>query len=118
MFLEAQFGAEALTPIEIPKLLTTTVPLNTSSIKESQSDSDSEDVEPEANVQELQNTEIERLHKMGIPVPGIEIKVDKMIARVWLEDLEVDCANRVFGDRVRAVVDRAVEVVAPLFRHV
>lgn len=63
----------------------------------------------------LQRQEIDRLHKIGIPVPGIEIKVDKMIAKVWLEDLEVECANRVFGDRVRAVIERAVEVTAPLW---
>jgi len=59
--------------------------------------------------------EIERLLGMGIPVPGVEIKVDKMLAKVWLEDLEVECANKVFGDRVRAVVERAVEVIAPLW---
>lgn len=59
--------------------------------------------------------ELEELHKMGIPVPGVEIKVDKMVAKVWLRDLEVECGNKVFGDRVRAVVERAVEVVAPLW---
>jgi cleavage and polyadenylation specificity factor subunit 3 len=84
MFLEAQFGADNLTPIATPK------------------DGDDEE-------------EIQRLHKLGIPVPGVEIKVDKMVARVWLEDLEVECGNRVFGDRVRAVVERAVEVTAPLW---
>lgn len=117
MFLEAQFGAEALTPLESPKMMVATISPNTSSIKEPHSDSDSENAESEADILELQKVEIERLHKLGIPVPGIEIKVDKMLARVWLEDLEVECANRVFGDRVRAVVDRAVEVVAPLFQQ-
>lgn len=38
-----------------------------------------------------------------------------MVAKVWLEDLEVESANRVFGERVRAVVERAVEVTAPLW---
>ncbi|EHK99385.1 putative endoribonuclease YSH1 [Glarea lozoyensis 74030] len=84
MFLEAQFGADNLTPIATPK------------------DGDDEE-------------EIQRLHKIGIPVPGVEIKVDKMVAKVWLEDLEVECGNRVFGDRVKAVVERAVEVTAPLW---
>lgn len=69
----------------------------------------------ERELEALQNQEIERLHKIGIPVPGVEIKVDKMIAKVWLEDLEVESANKVFGDRVRAVVERAVEVTAPLW---
>jgi cleavage and polyadenylation specificity factor subunit 3 len=52
---------------------------------------------------------------MGIPVPGIEIKVDKHVARVWLEDLEVECANPVLRDRIRVVVERAVETVAGLW---
>ena len=63
----------------------------------------------------MEKAELERLHKMGIPVPGVEIKVDKLVAKVWLEDLAVECVNRIFGDRVRAVVERAVEVGAPLW---
>jgi cleavage and polyadenylation specificity factor subunit 3 len=47
-------------------------------------------------------------------VPGVRIRVDKMEASVWLEGLEVECGNRVFADRVRAVVERAVEVGAPV----
>lgn len=62
-----------------------------------------------------QQAELARLHKLGIPVPGVRVKVDKMEARVWLEALEVECGNRVFADRVRAVVERAVEVTAPLW---
>jgi cleavage and polyadenylation specificity factor subunit 3 len=108
MFLEAQFGAENLTPIAIPRL--PTFASSPSAIKE---DEGSEDDEQEVEAQQQQ--EIERLHKIGIPVPGVEIKVDKLTAKVWLEDLEVEAANRVFGDRVRAVVERAVEVTAPLW---
>ena len=62
-----------------------------------------------------QAAELDRLHRLGIPVPGVLIKVDKMEARVWLEDLEIECAQKVFADRVRAVVERAVEVTAPLW---
>jgi cleavage and polyadenylation specificity factor subunit 3 len=62
-----------------------------------------------------QQAELARLHKLGIPVPGVRIKVDKMEASVWLEGLEVECGNKVFADRVRAVVERAVEVTAPLW---
>ncbi|KAL2255012.1 hypothetical protein VTK26DRAFT_4355 [Humicola hyalothermophila] len=65
--------------------------------------------------EERRRAELARLHKLGIPVPGVGIKVDKMEARVWLEGLEVESANRVFADRVRAVVERAVEVAAPLW---
>ena len=112
MFLEAQFGAENLTPIAIPKTPTTALPSpdSPSAMKDDEAPED-EGREVEA----LQNQEIERLHKIGIPVPGVEIKVDKMVAKVWLEDLEVESTNKVFGDRVRAVVERAVEVTAPLW---
>lgn len=107
MFLEAQFGAENLTPIAIPRLGSNNLP----SVSQETEGSEGEEQEIEA----LQKQEIERLHKIGIPVPGVEIKVDKMAAKVWLEDLEVEAVNKVFGDRVRAVVERAVEVTAPLW---
>ena len=114
MFLEAQFGADNITPIDIPKVthqqLLATEPAKDENGAESEGSKDEDD-----EVTALQKQEIERLHKIGIPVPGVEIKVDKMVAKVWLEDLEVECTNRVFGDRVRAVVERAVEVTAPLW---
>jgi cleavage and polyadenylation specificity factor subunit 3 len=120
MFLEAQFGSDSLTPIETPKLPSTLrnfTSLNSTTILKSHDNDSESDQESDADtdIQEVQNNELERLHKLGIPVPGIEIKVDKMVARVWLEDLEVECSNRIFGDRVRVVVERAVEVVAPLW---
>lgn len=116
MFLEAQFGSDNLTPIAVPKVqprkpITAGSP---STMKEEDGSPEGSD-EEERELEALQKEEIERLHKIGIPVPGVEIKVDKMVAKVWLEDLEVECANRVFGDRVRAVVERAVEVTAPLW---
>ena len=121
MFLEAQFGADNCVPIETPKLpknrvmaAPDTPPTPTPKDEDGDNSEGSEDGE-ESILEALQKKEIERLHKIGIPVPGIEIKVDKMVAKVWLEDLEVECANRVFGDRVRAVVERAVEVMAPLW---
>jgi len=116
MFLEAQFGADNLTPISIPKLPATRPSLppgSPSTIKDE--DNGSEEDSSEEELEALQKAEINRLHKIGIPVPGVEIKVDRMVAKVWLEDLEVDCTNRVFGERVRAVVERAVEVTAPLW---
>jgi cleavage and polyadenylation specificity factor subunit 3 len=117
MFLEAQFGADNLNPIAIPKVtgqkLLTSESLSTS--KDDNGDATEGSKDEDSELEELQRQEIERLHQIGIPVPGVEIKVDKMVAKVWLEDLEVECANRVFGDRVRAVVERAVEVTAPLW---
>ncbi|KAH8197273.1 hypothetical protein TruAng_008556 [Truncatella angustata] len=117
LFLEAQFGADAVAPIAKPKLppLTKDAKPVTDGGSETSMEA-SEDGDDEEKLQELrEKTEIERLHKIGIPVPGVSIKVDKMVATVWLEDLEVECSNRVFADRVRAVVERAAEVTAPLW---
>lgn len=71
--------------------------------------------EAESERADLEAEELERLHSIGIPVPGVEITVDKHIAKVWLETLEVECSYGVLRDRVKAVVERAVETVAPLW---
>ncbi|KAI5367936.1 Putative metallo-beta-lactamase, zn-dependent metallo-hydrolase, RNA specificity [Septoria linicola] len=102
MFLEAQFGEEAINPIYRPKIWQ----------PEANGESDAEEVD----LEKLQQQELARLVSIGIPVPGLEIRVDKNIAKVWLEKLEVECANKTLGDRVRAVVERAVETVAPLWQ--
>ncbi|KAH9898776.1 beta-lactamase-like protein [Xylariomycetidae sp. FL2044] len=123
MFLEAQFGTNAVAPVALPKLPPLTKDKKAKKIKvdDDGTDSDasmelSDDEEEEERLLELrQKAELERLHKRGIPVPGVTIKVDKMVATVWLEDLEVECAQKAFADRVRAVVERAVEVTAPLW---
>ncbi|CAK7270945.1 endoribonuclease ysh1 [Sporothrix epigloea] len=123
MFLEAQFGAENVSPIAVPRLPEKKAReendqmdaiKDDKSIKgENVTDSD---LAAEEEQQELSRRELERLHAAGIPVPGVLVKVDKMEAKVWLDDLEIECAQRVFADRVRAVVERAVEVAAPLWR--
>lgn len=59
---------------------------------------------------------LQRLHALGIPVPGVEIKFDRFVARVWLEDLDVECANNALRARVKAVVERGVETVSGLWR--
>ena len=107
MFLEAQFGP-SLTPIVKPQIKLPT--------------SDSDDVKTESDdevsldaLAEAEADELARLHSLGIPVPGIEVKVDHYIAKIWLETLEVECPSRVFAQRVKSVVDRAVEIVAPLW---
>lgn len=135
MFLEAQFGADNVSPIAEPKLppgpAPTPAAIKSKPNAEATSENDeesgaamdvsSEDDEQERQdqqqrlLEERQQAELARLHKLGIPVPGLRIKVDKMEASVWLEGLEVECGNRVFADRVRAVVERAVEVAAPLW---
>ncbi|KAK0386405.1 hypothetical protein NLU13_6242 [Sarocladium strictum] len=112
-FLEAQFGEDNVSPIETPRL-----PASTSSTNGGDATKKEEEGEDEKDGEELaqrQKKELERLHKIGIPVPGVAITVEKMAAKVWLEDLEVECSNKVFADRVKAVVERAVEVTAPLW---
>ena len=135
MFLEAQFGADNVAPIAEPKLPPLSPKKRDSKRKlltdgekqeESSEHGDGEDMdaymdvsedeeEAERRLKERQQAELARLHRLGIPVPGISIKVDKLSATVWLEDLEVECSNRILNDRVRAVVERAVEVTAPLW---
>lgn len=111
MFLEAQFGPD-IKPITRPTLQAK-VPkpsLDADGIKH-----EPEEDEVEEEVEDLEAEEMERLHSIGIPVPGVEIRVEKHVAKVWLETLEVECAWSVLRDRVKAVVERAVETVAPLW---
>ncbi|KAI9051429.1 hypothetical protein LZ554_004475 [Drepanopeziza brunnea f. sp. 'monogermtubi'] len=112
MFLEAQFGAENVTPIAVPRI--NAAARSPSTIKEDEEAPEGSE-EEETELEALQRKEIERLHKIGIPVPGVEIKVNNAVAKVWLEDLEVEGASRVLCERVRTVVERAVEVTAPLW---
>ncbi|KAI0116428.1 cleavage and polyadenylation specifity factor [Nemania sp. FL0031] len=122
LFLEAQFGADAVAPVATPKLpplARDKKPKKSGEGDDADSDASmelSDDDEEEERLLELrQKAELERLHKIGIPVPGITITVDKTIATVWLEDLEVECNHKVLADRVKAIVERAVEVTAPLW---
>ncbi|KAF3398258.1 Endoribonuclease ysh1 [Penicillium rolfsii] len=104
MMLEAQFGSD-IGPIERPRVPEDLV---------NGADGMTDDVKEE-RLADIESAELDRLHALGIPVPGLEIKVDKHVARVWLENLEVECANGVLRDRVRVVVERAVETVAGLW---
>ena len=105
MFLETQFGPD-VTPIVEPKpAAAATQPTDELLV-----------VDMDADMKEArQAAELARLQRLGIPVPGVRIGVDRHVARVWLETLEVECANRTLRDRVQAVVERAVETVAPLW---
>lgn len=126
MMLEAQFGSE-ISPIERPRLptaqLTNGAAKNEASAQMSaaeqtpkeEEEREDDDDDDDERLAELEAAELARLHALGIPVPGIEIRVDKHVARVWLEDLEVECANAVMRDRVRVVIERAVETVASMW---
>lgn len=106
MFLEAQFGEDAIKPIEKPKLPAV--------IEENSEAEDSAAAEKAQAQREL--AELQRLHEAGIPVPGLEIRLDeKLSAKVWLETLEVECNTKSLRERIKAVVDRACEVIAPLW---
>ena len=112
MFLEAQFGPQ-ISPIQRPKIVQKSpVAKGEDGMKQELNDGSEID---DTDMADLEAEEIERLHSVGIPVPGVEIKVDKNVAQVWLETLEVECSNNILRDRVKAVVDRAVETVAPLW---
>jgi cleavage and polyadenylation specificity factor subunit 3 len=116
MFLEEQFGP-TITPIERPKIDFAAVKAERAAgdVKDEDGDDDDDNDDEEEDIEELEAAERARLASAGIPVPGLEIKVDKHVAKLWLETLEVECANQVLRDRVKAVVERAVETVAPLW---
>ncbi|EAT90103.1 hypothetical protein SNOG_01891 [Parastagonospora nodorum SN15] len=109
LFLEAQFGAESVSPIHLPRTSTSTPTSPPSSFSIAASPEITQDLSPE------DKAELKRLHGLGIPVPGIEIRFDKYVAKVWLEDLEVECASNPLRARVKAVVERGVETVSGLW---
>ena len=149
LFLEAQFGADNVSPVSEPKIPPLSPPIRPRKHKksipppadgakadpssegepktedsvpkdkepsESEYDTDEEALDLARRTEEAKARELTRLHKLGIPVPGVRIKIaEKMQAVVWLETLEVESENKVFKERVRAVVERAVECVAPLW---
>lgn len=115
MFLEAQFGPQ-IAPITRPRLAAALSHVGDDGDVVKKEATDELDMdEAEAERADLEAEELERLHSIGIPVPGVEITVDKHVAKVWLETLEVECSYGVLRDRVKAVVERAVETVAPLW---
>lgn len=112
LFLEEQFG-DGVTPIEKPKTLQHP---DSKAIEAKKEEQESEgEGESEDDTESAEIAERARLAALGIPVPGLEIKFDKFVAKLWLEDLEVECANAVLRDRIKAVVERAVETVAPMW---
>ena len=115
MIVENQFGADNVNPIADAKL----PPLDDEDTAMEDVGGDGEvdvEVRKKEKLEARRRAELERLHKIGIPVPGIHIKVDKMEATVWLEDLEVECTHKAFADRVSRICDRAAEITAPLWQ--
>lgn len=113
MFLEEQFG-DNIAPIEKPPV---NVQRDSKAAAGSELPKDEEmsDDEDEDDIESAEAAERARLAALGIPVPGLEIRFDKHVAKLWLEHLDVECANGILRDRVKAVVERAVETIAPLW---
>lgn len=109
---------DAVSPIKHPKLRdgSAASPSSGKTVKPSTAggENDSENETGEEFTDE-EHAELARLHALGIPVPGLLVKVDKHEARVWLEDLSVDCANGILRERVGRVVQRGIECVSGLW---
>ncbi|KAJ4520072.1 endoribonuclease ysh1, variant 2 [Exophiala dermatitidis] len=119
MFLEEQFG-DSITPIEKGRLqyradIKPAAIENGSHKREEDAPNTEKEEEEELDMESAEAAERARLAALGIPVPGLEIRFDKHVARLWLEDLDVECTTTVLRDRVKAVVERAVETIAPLW---
>lgn len=115
LFLESQFGADAVTPIAHPKLSSSGIPDVAEAKAEYKGGVDQEGKEAEADFTPTEQAELARLHDQGIPVPGLLVRVDKHEARIWLEDLSVECASGILRERVARVVARGVECVSGLW---
>ena len=105
MFLEAQFGPDAVEPLSAEDL---------SSPQESGTPSGEVKLERGKEVQ--QDTTAEQQMPDGVP-PAIRITLDKIEATVYLADGRVESKHKQIRDRVQAVVERACETVAPIWRH-
>lgn len=120
LFLEAQFGASAISPIPYPRNSTSTN-ASANASEPFPAPTTPQDpytiatLPPPDDLSPQDRAELKRLHGLGIPVPGIEIKFDKYVARVWLENLEVECVSAALRARVKAVVERGVECVSGLW---
>jgi cleavage and polyadenylation specificity factor subunit 3 len=101
LLLESQFG-QTITPITTPP-----PPKNTAITPPPDEDVDMSE-------KEIQSA-LERLERLGVPVPGVEINVNGQTATVWLEDMSVESKSAVLRGRVEAVVKEAFEGVAELW---
>ncbi|KAI5793254.1 beta-lactamase-like protein [Geopyxis carbonaria] len=86
MFLEAQFG-DCVGPIDPPSL----------------EDTNMEDAGNQVAL-------VEEIRKFN---PGVIITVDTLVAKVYFETLDVECENQSLRMRVKSIIERAVETVAP-----
>jgi len=85
MFLEAQFG-DCVQPLEPPKL---------------------------GDVEMVDNDDQVILASERRFSPGVKITIDNLVANVYFDTLEIECRHESLKMRVKAVVERAVETIAP-----
>ncbi|KAG9202423.1 endoribonuclease ysh1 [Epicoccum nigrum] len=118
LFLEAQFGEDAVAPIPYPRSSALN-PANNTSTSTNGADNNTpapDGTDAAAELSAEDKAELKRLHLLGVPVPGVQVQFDRFKARVWLETLDVECANNALRARVKAVVERGVETVSGLWR--
>lgn len=124
LLLESHFGADAITPITTPphpdeaknnlvKQDDSKITTATNGVAKSYAEK-AEDIEEEKTLKDLKSEELDAKDK-DIPIPGLSIKVDNHEAIVWLDTLEVQCKWKPLEGRVKAVVERGVEVVSGLW---
>lgn len=90
MFLEAQFG-DCVTPLP----------------RGSRPENAPKEI---ANAPEGEDMDLDTLNQL---IPGVQIKIDNLVANVWFETLLIECKNESLRMRIKTVVERAVETVAP-----
>ena len=103
LFLEAQFGADAIEPLA-PNNLPTPSPEPDATVENAMTDG-----------QEVARRNLLDQLPPGVP-PALKIRVAPHEALVWLRDARVECKHVSTRARIQAVVERAMETVAPVWR--
>lgn len=115
--LEEQFG-DCVTPIEDltllpPSYLPGAITKAATKGEAVKKEEDGGEMDTEVREMAIEATR-NRLAKLGLTCPGVEVRVDEHVARVWFEGLDVECKLDSLRMRLKTLVERAVEGVAPL----
>ncbi|KAL9085694.1 MAG: hypothetical protein Q9159_004571 [Coniocarpon cinnabarinum] len=100
LFLEAQFGSEGITPLSAADLPSTATDTTTKG---------------EVAMTDAMNQSAQTDLPVGVP-PALKIAIDANEALVWMATGNVECKHAVTKARVQAVLERAMETVAPVWR--
>jgi cleavage and polyadenylation specificity factor subunit 3 len=103
-------------PISTPRLLAAPKPPppDTDVKPEPGDESADEDEDEDEATEQAVAQEMVRLHGLGLPVPGFEIRSDKHVAKLWLETMEIECSHAVLRDKLKLTVERFTEAALPL----